>query len=353
MDFIGPYPSGEYVHVIIDTATRWVEISLWPDATANSAALALLNHIGRYGTPRQIRSDRGSHFANHLIKEFLELVGTPHNLTLAYSSEENAIVERANKEINRHLRALIFDFPEVKQLARRLPFVMRILNTTKNAVTGLAPAQLLFGNVIDLDEGILLPRSERPQFQSLLDATNDMIQTQDELCQKAAELRRSSDELHLASQNDNITTFEIGSYVLVKYTDQPPTRLHTLWSGPFQVLNHKNSEYKLLDLVTKKEKLVHATRIKEFRFNPEEVDPLDIARRDTLEFFVEEIREHRGNPRKVSTLQFLVKWQNYTDEHNTWESWANLRLVGALHKYLRENKMTKLIPSTEPLKNRN
>ena len=49
-----------------------------------------------------IRSDRESHFANDLIKKFLELTGTPHNLTLAYSSQENAIVERVNKEVNRH-----------------------------------------------------------------------------------------------------------------------------------------------------------------------------------------------------------------------------------------------------------
>jgi hypothetical protein len=77
-----------------------------------------------------------------------------------------------------------------------------------------------------------------------------------------------------------------------------------------------------------------------------EVDPLDIARRDYLEYFVEEILEHRGNPKKVSTLQFLVKWLNYTEDYNTWEPWANLRLVGPLHKYLRANQMEKLIPST-------
>ena len=352
MDFIGPYPTGEYVHVIIDTATRWVEISLWPDATATSAALALLNHIGRYGTPRQIRSDRGSHFANSLIKEFLELTGTPHNLTLAYSKEENAIVERANKEVNRHLRALIFDFPDVNQLARRLPFVMRILNTTKNAVTGIAPAQLLFGNVIDLDEGIFLPRTERPQFASLTEASAAMIKTQDELCKRAAELRREADNAHLTSKDKVITVFETGTYVLIQYVDQPPTRLHTKWSGPFQVLGHQNSEYKLLDLITKKEKLVHSTRIKEFNFDPMEVDPLDIARRDYLEYFVEEILEHRGNPKKVSTLQFLVKWLNYTKDHNTWEPWANLRLVGPLHKYLRANQLEKLIPSTAKLATR-
>ena len=65
-----------------------------------------------------IRSDRGSHFANDLIKEFLDLTGTPHNLTLAYSSQENAIVERVNKEVNRHLRGLVFDTPSLEHYAK-------------------------------------------------------------------------------------------------------------------------------------------------------------------------------------------------------------------------------------------
>ena len=76
------------------------------DATAESAGGSLLTHFGRFGSPNMIRSDRGSHFANDLIKEFLDLTGTPHYLTLAYSSQENAIVERVNKEINRHLKGL-------------------------------------------------------------------------------------------------------------------------------------------------------------------------------------------------------------------------------------------------------
>jgi hypothetical protein len=37
------------------------------------------------------------------------MIGTEHCLTLAYSKEENALVERADKEVNRHLRAFTFD----------------------------------------------------------------------------------------------------------------------------------------------------------------------------------------------------------------------------------------------------
>ena len=59
--------------------------------------------------PSEILSDNGSHFVNELIKEFLTLVGVDHKLTVAYSKEENSMVERANKEVNRHIRHICFD----------------------------------------------------------------------------------------------------------------------------------------------------------------------------------------------------------------------------------------------------
>ena len=43
------------------------------------------------------------------MQQFLVAIGTQRNLTLFYSSEENAIAERCNKEVNRHIRAFTFD----------------------------------------------------------------------------------------------------------------------------------------------------------------------------------------------------------------------------------------------------
>ena len=79
------------------------------DATALSAAECLLKHFSSFGAPHQLRSDNGPHFIAEAIREFLHLIGVSHTLTLAYSKQENAIVERYNKEINRHLRALTFE----------------------------------------------------------------------------------------------------------------------------------------------------------------------------------------------------------------------------------------------------
>jgi transposase InsO family protein len=103
IDYVGPFPDDGHVLVIICAFTRWVELYWCQDATASWACDCLLQHFSF------IRSDRGSHSANDLIKEFLDRIGTPHNLTLAYSKQENALVERVNKEVNRHLRAFSFE----------------------------------------------------------------------------------------------------------------------------------------------------------------------------------------------------------------------------------------------------
>ena len=54
IDFIGPFPDGGYVLVIIDTFTRWVELFHTEDATALSTAKYLLQHFGRFGAPLQL-----------------------------------------------------------------------------------------------------------------------------------------------------------------------------------------------------------------------------------------------------------------------------------------------------------
>jgi transposase InsO family protein len=132
IDFIGPFPDKGYILVMIDTFTRFVELFATPDATAKSACTALIHHVGRYGAPRFLKSDNGPHFANHVIEEFLKIVGTVHEKILPYSSEENAIVERMNKEINRHIRAYTYERATTDNYKEILPFVQRIVNTTVN-----------------------------------------------------------------------------------------------------------------------------------------------------------------------------------------------------------------------------
>jgi hypothetical protein len=73
------------------------------------------------------------------------------------------------------------------------------------------------------------------------------------------------------------------------------------------------SEYLLLDLITGKQKPYHISDLKPFVFDLLNVDPLDIARRGYLAFFIEKILAMSGDIKKVSTLDFHVKWLGYDE----------------------------------------
>ena len=347
MDFLGPFPDKGYVLVIIDKFSRWVELYATDDATSKSAADSLLNHFGRYGAPRLIQSDNGPHFVADLIKEFIKMVGTEQFLILAYSKEENATVERSNKEINRHLRVLLFDRNTINDYRTCLPLAQRIINSSVSVRTKFAPSELVYGKALDLDRGIFVPQEERLLIDiPVNDYVKKLITLQDRLLSLAKSNLESSDAQHIAANSLTRTEYEIGSYVLVRYVDdKPPTRTNTLWKGPMRVVSYKEQHYILMDLVTNKEKKFHVNRLKPFLFDPLLVNPLDIARRDYGEFIVHKILSHEGNIKRRTTLMFRVHWLGYDDvEDHTSESYSKLRDVGVLHESLANNNMKSLIP---------
>ena len=85
--------------------------------------------------------------------------------------------------------------------------------------------------------------------------------------------------------------------------------------------------------------------MKPFVFDSALVDPLDIARRYQMEFFIEKISDHRGKLSHRKSLLLFVRWIGYDQSYDSWEPYANLRDSDHLHSYLREKDLTQLIPS--------
>ena len=109
-------------------------------------------------------------------------------------------------------------------------------------------------------------------------------------------------------------------------------------------MNGENSRYTLFDLITNKEKDYHVSDMKPFIFSADLVDPVDVARRDYMEFFIENVISHRGNSKRKTELVFQVKWLGYDETHNSWEPYANLRDSDQLHVFLHQNNLLRLIP---------
>ena len=79
-----------------------------------------------------------------------------------------------------------------------------------------------------------------------------------------------------------------------------------------KVIKGFKSRYTLLDLTTGKETDFHVSDMRTFFFDSALTDPSDIARRDHMEYFIEEILEHRGNLKKKSEIEFLVSWLGFS-----------------------------------------
>ena len=112
-----------------------------------------------------------------------------------------------------------------------------------------------------------------------------------------------------------------------------------------KVIEHKDMNYIVRNIVSNKTKNIFGGLLRPFVFNPAVSQPMDTARRDYMKFYIEAIKEHKRDIKKLSSLTFLVKWLNFEDFFNTWEPWSGLRLTDQLHSYLISKNLRSLIPT--------
>ena len=161
MDCIGPLIETDdgYTHIlsVIDNFTRYTALYPLRGASAIEVAHSILIHIGTFGCPDIIQMDNGSEFVNEMVKETIKLLGTSQATILAYSKEENAIVERCNKEAMRHIRAMVFEINKKASWKIHTPLAQRIINSEVHSRTGATPNDLVFGGKLNLQGNFYYP----------------------------------------------------------------------------------------------------------------------------------------------------------------------------------------------------
>jgi hypothetical protein len=104
------------------------------------------------------------------------------------------------------------------------------------------------------------------------------------------------------------------------------------------------------DTNTRKELDANIMLLHPFIYQPEYVDPVDVARKDVLtSFLVESVIQHSGDKKRRSSLDFLVSFTGYDDSHNLWMPYSEMRDNPKCHEYLLANQMKTLIPKEHRL----
>ncbi|GKB22685.1 reverse transcriptase domain-containing protein [Tanacetum coccineum] len=96
IDFIGPFSSShgnKYILVAIDYLSKWVKAKALPTNDARVVVKFLKSLFARFGTPRAIISDRGTHFRNDQFAKVMSKYGVTHRLAIAYHPQTSGQVE--------------------------------------------------------------------------------------------------------------------------------------------------------------------------------------------------------------------------------------------------------------------
>ncbi|CAN6547391.1 unnamed protein product [Malus baccata var. baccata] len=102
-NFMGPFPSSHgfvYILLAVDYVSKWVEARA--TRTNDSKVVAdfvKINIFARFGMPRVLISDGGSHFCNRTIEALLKKYGVTHKVATPYHPQTSGQAEVSNREI--------------------------------------------------------------------------------------------------------------------------------------------------------------------------------------------------------------------------------------------------------------
>jgi len=108
IDIIGLLPKSngmDAIVVIVDRFMKMIHLkAVTMNVSSEEIAKIYRDDIWRlHRIPRKILSDRGPQFASKFIEEFIKVLGTKRQLSIAYHSQTDGQMERINQEIGMFL----------------------------------------------------------------------------------------------------------------------------------------------------------------------------------------------------------------------------------------------------------
>ncbi|XP_073018095.1 uncharacterized protein [Primulina eburnea] len=111
IDFMGPFPvsfGNKYILVVVDYVSKWVEAVACKTNDSKVVIQFLKKNIfSRFGTPRAIISDGGTHFCNPQFDILLAKYGVRHKVATPYHPQTSGQVEVSNRELKRILEKTV------------------------------------------------------------------------------------------------------------------------------------------------------------------------------------------------------------------------------------------------------
>ncbi|GJV78512.1 reverse transcriptase domain-containing protein [Tanacetum coccineum] len=151
IDFMGPFPSSrgnKYILVAVDYLSKWVEAKALPTNDARVVCKFLKSLFARFGAPRAIISDRGTHFCNDQFAKVMLKYGVTHRLSTAYHPQTSGQVKVFNRGLKRILETTMSE--NRASWLDKLDDALWAFRTAYKTPIGCTPYKLVYGKACHL-----------------------------------------------------------------------------------------------------------------------------------------------------------------------------------------------------------
>ncbi|GJT36313.1 reverse transcriptase domain-containing protein [Tanacetum coccineum] len=151
LDFMGPFldsRGNKYILVAVDYMSKWVEAQSLPTNDARVVVKFLKGLFARFGVPKALISDRGTHFCNSQLEKALLKYRVTHKISTAYHPQTHGQTEVTNRAIKRILERSVGYNP--KDWSEKLNDALWAFRTAYKTLTGCTPFRMVYGRAYHL-----------------------------------------------------------------------------------------------------------------------------------------------------------------------------------------------------------